>query len=125
LVPLTAEKLFLLPTGKVSVPSSSLIALLNSSNLLQELRRQFDYIVMDAPPILPLADMRLIEGLVDGIILVVRSEETNRELGLKASSSVPQDKILGFVLNGVKRDFEHYYYYDRSDSPGGKREHKL
>ncbi|MCI0529832.1 MAG: polysaccharide biosynthesis tyrosine autokinase [Nitrospira sp.] len=125
LIPLAAEKLFLLPTGKVSVPSSSLIALLNSSNLLQELRRQFDYIVMDAPPILPLADMRLIADLVDGIVLVVRSEKTNRDLGLKASSSVPHDKILGFVLNGVKRDFKHYYYYGRIDSSGGKRELKL
>ncbi len=121
LISFNSDKLFLLPIGKVSGPSSSLITLLESSHLLGDLRKEFDYILMDAPPVLPLADMRLLENIVDGIILVVRSEETTRDLEIKASSSVVRGKILGYVLNGVKRDFSHHYYYERSDMlSGGK-----
>ncbi len=122
LISFNSDKLFMLPIGRVNVPSSGLIALLESSHLLEELRAEFDYILMDAPPVLPLADMRLLENMVDGIILVVRSDETTRDLEIKASSSVLHDKILGYVLNGVKRDFSHYYYYESSDMLSGENE---
>ncbi len=115
LISFNSDKLSLLPIGKVNVPSSGLIALLESSHLLEELRKEFDYILMDAPPILPLADMRLLENMVDGIILVVRSEETTRDLEIKASTSLPREKIVGLVFNGVKRHLGDYYYYDSSD----------
>lgn len=119
--PYSNDKLFLLLTGKVTHSSSSLIASLGSSGLLQELRKEFDYILMDAPPILPLADMSVLENLVDGILLVVRAEETNRTLEVKASSSLSREKIVGLVLNGVKRELSHYYYYNGSDGfKGGK-----
>jgi polysaccharide chain length determinant protein (PEP-CTERM system associated) len=118
LISFASEKFFLLPTGKVSGPSSSVITLLGSSHLLQKMRSQFDYIVMDAPPVLPLADIRLLEDLVDGMILVVQSEKTSRDLGIKAASTVPRDKILGFVLNGAKLDSKHYYYYKDGDRTG-------
>ena len=122
LISFNSDKLSLLPIGRVNVPSSGLIALLDSSHLLEKLRAEFDYILMDAPPVLPMADMRVLENMVDGIILVVRSEETTRDLEIKASSIVLRDKILGYVLNGVKRDFSHYYYYKRSDMLSGGKE---
>jgi capsular exopolysaccharide synthesis family protein len=115
LVSFNSDKLTLLPIGKVNAPSSNLIALLESSPLLEELRAEYDYILMDAPPVLPLADMRLLENLADGIVLVVRSEETTRDLELKASASLSREKIVGLVFNGVKRPSKPYYYYESSD----------
>jgi len=114
LTPFIHEKLFLLPVGQADCPSSSLIASLRSSGLLKELKKEFDYIVIDAPPILPLVDMRLLEDLVDGIIMVVRAEKTTKDIVLKASASLRRDKIMGLVLNDIKRGLKHYYYYPYS-----------
>ena len=113
LVPLISDRLFLLPIGKVNRPSSNLITSLGSSGLLQDLRRQFDYVVMDAPPVLSLADVKLLEDLVDGIILVVRAGRTTRDMVLKAYSSLRREKVLGLVLNDVKSDPKYYYDYHR------------
>jgi capsular exopolysaccharide synthesis family protein len=113
-IPCMHEKLFLLKTGMVDQSPSGLIAMLGSSNLLEDLRRDYDYIVMDAPPILPIADMRFIEELVDGMIVVVRADVTSRDQVVKACGSLEQDKIVGGVLNDVKLDFVQHYgkYYD-------------
>jgi capsular exopolysaccharide synthesis family protein len=114
LIPCMHEKLFLLKTGRVDQSPSGLIAMLRSSNLLEDLRRDYDYIVMDAPPVLPVADMRFIEELVDGTIIVVRADVTSRDQVVTACSSLQQDKIVGGVLNDVKLDFVRHYgkYYD-------------
>jgi capsular exopolysaccharide synthesis family protein len=114
LIPCMDDKLSLLKTGKVDQSPSGLIAMLGSSSLLEDLQKDYDYIVMDAPPVLPVADMRFIEELVDGTIVVVRADQTSRDQVVKACSSLQQDKILGGVLNDVKWDFIRHYgqYYD-------------
>jgi capsular exopolysaccharide synthesis family protein len=105
------EKLFLLPLGRSYSPSSNLITHLGTSELLKELRSEFDYVVLDAPPILPVADMRLLEDLVDGIIMVTRAEITTTDVIKKAINSLKKEKIIGFVLNDVKQMSKHYNYY--------------
>jgi capsular exopolysaccharide synthesis family protein len=124
LIPFHTEKLFLLLAGKVNHPSSSLITSPGFYGLLQDLRREFDYIVVDAPPILPLADLRLLEDLVDGIILVIRAEATTRDVAVKALTSLQRDKVLGVVLNDRRRDSKHYHdYYDNGSDllKGGRK----
>ena len=52
--------------------------------MIESLRSRFDYIVLDAPPILPLADMNVLAGLADVLILVVRAGVTPQEIVVKA-----------------------------------------
>jgi protein-tyrosine kinase len=75
----------------------------------------FDEVILDVPPILPVADAVLMQDLVDGFLLVVRSRVTPREAILDALGRLRPEKIVGIVLN-AHRDYRHSYSkyaYDR------------
>jgi Mrp family chromosome partitioning ATPase len=71
------------------------------SMLLQRLRTEFDMIMIDAPPMIHLADARVLGRLADGVILVVRAGQTTTESALFASQRFAEDgtRVLGTVLN--------------------------
>jgi Mrp family chromosome partitioning ATPase len=75
-------------------------------------KEQYDVILIDAPPILPLADMGLLEKVVDGIVLVVRAERTPRNALVRAIDTLATDKLVGIVLNDMQptRSLPYYYY---------------
>ena len=82
-------------------------------NLFERLRREFPCIIVDLPPILPIADSRLLADLSDGVILVVRAQQTRRELFQYALERFKVPNILGVVLNGVDlRHSDYAYAYD-------------
>ncbi|MEW6323797.1 MAG: CpsD/CapB family tyrosine-protein kinase [Nitrospirota bacterium] len=62
----------------------------------------FDTVIIDTPPMLPLADCTMLADFVDGFIFVVKAEETPRRLITSATRALPADKLLGYVLNGAK-----------------------
>src|SRR5205823_1138805 len=82
--------------------------LLNSDRMkleMAELRNEFDYVILDGPPLGPYSDALAVAQLADGIVLVVEANATRREAATKAASSLrsARIKILGVVLN--KRTF--------------------
>ena len=76
--------LWVLPAGSVGNRTVSLSQLPQLAALISSLRSRFDYILLDAPPILPLADMNVLAGLADLLVLVVRAGVTPQEIVLKA-----------------------------------------
>ena len=92
--------------------------------LCARFRKLFRYIVFDSPPIAAVADYDLIQSVCDGLIMVVRPDHTNRRLCMRALEAVPKDKMIGVLLNCVKKWFlgkyttPDYYYY----SDGGRYE---
>jgi succinoglycan biosynthesis transport protein ExoP len=98
-----------------SGPGTSNIAnLLYSSRmleLLQRLRNEFDTILIDTPPMLDIADARILGRVADGVILVFRAGHTSREAALAAKRRLTEDGIvvLGTILNGW--DFKHMSGY--------------
>ena len=78
--------------------------------LFERLRREFQCIVVDSPPILPIADSRILADLSDGVILVVRARQTQRELLQHALESFKVSNLLGVVLNGVELERSPYAY---------------
>jgi len=78
--------------------------------ILKEIRRHFDFIWIDAPPILPLFDMSVISEAVDGVLLVVQSGETQESVLAQAVKSLGSDKLIGSVLNRVKNTWGQGYY---------------
>lgn len=97
-----ADSLSLLPGGAPRSNSAQLLG----SNRLQEVIHlaadKFDYVLIDAPPVLPLADMTIYGEVVDGILLVVRIGVSRKSLIQRAVASLPSDKIVGTVANDTQ-----------------------
>lgn len=79
-------------------------------SVIKEVRGWFDYIWVDAPPILPLFDMSLISESVDGILIVVRAGEIPEQVLTQAIKSLGTSKVIGSVLNRAKMPWPSRYY---------------
>jgi len=96
-------------------------------SLLKELRGQFDLLVLDTPPILPVPDAVTISEQVDAFILLFRFNHTPHQLFRQAIDDLGERKILGVVLNGEEKKTDHYYhkyygrYYQATPAEGKQR----
>ena len=103
--------LSVLPAG---TPRVSPYELLNSPRLevlLKECRRQYDYVLVDTPPAIPMPDCRLIERAVDGFFVVVAAHKTPRHLTAEAIGVLDPAKLAGVIFNGDDRPMSSYYGY--------------
>jgi Mrp family chromosome partitioning ATPase len=107
-----------LPAGKPKVNPSELLDSDRWSETCASLRGWFGYVVFDTPPVAAVADYDLIQTACDGVVLVMRSDHSNRKLCLQTLEVVPREKLVGVVMNCVKDWFlaksESYYYYPRA-----------
>ena len=107
--------LYVLPAGKMVENRTELLDSARWTTLCSTLRKQFDFTLVDAPPVNSVADYPLTERSADGVILVVRPDHTNRVRSVHAVHSVPKEKFLGVVMNAVEDWFllrnNHFYYY--------------
>lgn len=109
---LESANLWFLPAGD---PPENPLELMQSgrlSELMKKLTDQFDWIVIDSPPVLPLADTSVWARLADGILLVTREGTTKRRLLQKGLQVLEQSKLLGAVLNSSSNT-DHSNYYQR------------
>ena len=108
------EDLDILPAGPSTRRASDLMGM-GLAQLIEEASREYDLIVLDAPPLLGFAEPLQMATAVDGVIVVARAGETSR----KALSSVIttlarlRANLVGVVLNEVHREVSagYYYYY--------------
>lgn len=108
--------LYLLPALKSMENSSELLNSQRMASILNTLKTEFDFILLDSPPIIPLADVNILTKLIDGLLFVVRAGKTPRDIVLKAVNSINHAKIVGVVLNGVNSSSKKYYYaYGRGE----------
>ncbi|MFY2249297.1 CpsD/CapB family tyrosine-protein kinase [Priestia megaterium] len=105
--------LSVLTSGPIPPNPSELLASAQMTELLKEMKEQFDMIIFDTPPILAVADAQILANQVDGTILVVSSGKTEKDAALKSKEllSNAQGKLLGVVLNNRKVEEGNYYYY--------------
>lgn len=90
---------FLLSAGQTSLDRPEDLGSARMDALLRAAREQFDFVILDATPVLPVADVILLQDLVDGLLFVVRSRVTPRAAIHDALSRIRPDKIVGMVLN--------------------------
>jgi capsular exopolysaccharide synthesis family protein len=81
------------------------------SGLLRAADRVFDYVVLDFPPLLPVADAVVVQDHVDGFVFVVRSRHSPRETIQKAAALLKPGSIAGVVLNGQHDILPSYGQY--------------
>ena len=124
--------LSVLTSGGSRQSASSLLHSVRLAELVELARDQFDTVVIDTPPMVNLADARVVARLGDGLILVVRSGSTTRDAALLATSRLAEDgiPILGTILNfwNPKSPGQAYYrsyysgyysYYGGGDDDAG------
>lgn len=107
------ENLFLLPSGPRPPKPAELLDSDRMSFLLSYLNRRFDRIVIDSSPVLPASDAVLIGPRTDGVVVMVKAGQVNRELIKKAVDQIRMAKanVVGVVLNQVDVKREGYYKY--------------
>lgn len=85
------------------------------SELIEGLRERFEYIVLDSPPLLPVAEAMLIVRMADVVVHVIRARSTPRDVVAKAIKMIGQEKAVAVVLNGVEAKDTPYSYYNYSN----------
>jgi polysaccharide biosynthesis transport protein len=103
--PVYPPNLYLLPAGRSTVDGPGLLASERMSTLVAEMRSEFDFVIVDAPPLNHYSDALVLGRLSDGVVLVVEANRTSRDAALVAVRQIRSSKvrILGAVLN--KRTF--------------------
>jgi non-specific protein-tyrosine kinase len=105
------KNLCLIPSGtRVSDPSE-LLSNGRFKTLLDRVAPAFDWIIIDSPPCLPVADAGTIASLCDGVLLVVRAGYTPAEVILRSRRELKDRNVVGVVLNAVSEDTEAYSSY--------------
>jgi len=108
--------LFVLTAGMYQVGTYELLNSPRMEALLEQARSQYEYIIVDTPPLLPLPDCRLLGRCVDGFLIVVAAHKTPRKVLMDAVNLVDPAKIIGTVFNGDSGTLEpyggYYSYYN-------------
>jgi len=111
--PQVAAQLDVLPAGSAPPNPSELLGSGAMHALVSDLRRQYDYIVIDTPPTLPVTDAAVVATSADATILVLRSGDTEEHAAARAIEMLHRvnARVAGAVLNGVARRHDQYYTY--------------
>ncbi|MDR3701271.1 MAG: polysaccharide biosynthesis tyrosine autokinase [Candidatus Sulfopaludibacter sp.] len=117
IVQTAVPNLCLLPSGGRGLSSSDLLYSPRMSKLIGDLRRQFNVVLIDTPPLLNLADARVLGRISDGVILVIRAGRVRWEAAMAVEQRLYEDGItvLGTVLNDwdPKQNGYGVYPYDK------------
>lgn len=120
-----------LTSGPVPPNPAELLNSQRMKQLMEELKGQYDIIIVDAPPVGVVTDAAILSTLVDGTLMVIASHETDSDLALRAMKLLQnvEARVLGTVLTKVPADSKGYYgyqYYDykMDDVNPRKKRHK-
>ncbi|MFY9681566.1 MAG: polysaccharide biosynthesis tyrosine autokinase [Candidatus Sulfotelmatobacter sp.] len=105
--------LSILPAGTPPPNPAELLASANMRDVLEELRGQYDHIVLDTPPTLSVTDAVVLSPRADAIVLVIRSGQTTKQALRRSRDILTQvnAKVSGVLLNAVDLSSPDYYYY--------------
>ncbi len=106
------ENLTVLPCGKTPKNPAELLGSMKFRNLLSLLKEKYDYVIIDAPPIIPVTDAGLIGPQTDGVIMVIQAGRTQKgvvkhSVGLLKQA---QAKVLGYILTNIQYHIPAYLY---------------
>ena len=122
------EGLDALTAGVIPPNPSELLGSERMQNILQRAKGEYDYVLIDTPPVLPVTDSLVLGSMVDGLILVIDSGEVKVEMAREVKNQLVHAgaNILGVVLNKVRSEHHGYgygyYYYYGHDGEKHKKE---
>ena len=100
-------------SGHIPPNPAELLASEEMEKVIEKLREEYDYVIIDTNPIGLVADAQILSSKVDGVILVARYEKTKKENLLSCKKMIDQvgGNTIGVVLNGIDEKRGKYYYY--------------
>jgi capsular exopolysaccharide synthesis family protein len=110
--------LFVLTSGPGPVAATSLLYRDHMRELLNYVRKQFDVVLIDTPPMLQIPDARVVARLADAALIVIRAGKTTRDAALAARKRFDEDgsTVLGTIFNDWNPRFSATGYYGYRDS---------
>lgn len=111
------DNLHILPCGTIPPNPTELLLSPEFRELVEELRKDYDFIILDTPPTLPVSDSSIVGTIVDGTALIYQSDTTSRHLLLRAIQTLQKNhaKLFGIVINQLSFDVtmksSNYNYY--------------
>nr|PZN11336.1 MAG: capsular biosynthesis protein [Caldicoprobacter oshimai] len=123
------ENLEIITSGPKPPNPAELLGSRRMKEFLDRVREDYDVVIIDAPPVLPVTDAAVLSQYVDGVILVAGYGVTTFEAAAQAKASLQKvnARILGVVLNGAPVDRGggyYYYYYYYYDEQGRKKKRR-
>ncbi|MDD5644467.1 MAG: CpsD/CapB family tyrosine-protein kinase [bacterium] len=106
------DNLSMIPAGEIYSNPAQVFASGRMKSLLDEVKKQFDIVILDTPAIIPYADPRILAPLVDGVLLIIQSGRIRREI-VQRSESILQEvgaNVLGCLLTGVEYYIPEYIH---------------
>ncbi|HAQ60039.1 MAG TPA: capsular biosynthesis protein [Microbacterium sp.] len=102
-----------LPSGSIPPNPAEMLTSDAMKRLLEEATARYDYVIIDSPPVMSVADANLLAPFVDGVIVVVDAGKTRRNQLIQAAASLESagGRIVGLVLNKVRRKRKESAYY--------------
>lgn len=122
------KNLSIITTGNIPPNPSEMLGSKYMEIVLKKLRENYDYVILDTPPILVVTDGQVLSSKVDGTILVVRAEKTKKDSIVNAKKLLDKVKanFIGAVFNGVKvKKTDSYEYYGDNDKDNRKTKRKM
>ena len=110
------DNLYLMPSGTLPPNPSELLGSASMNECIDTLRDKFDVVLFDSPPIIAVTDAAVLSSKVDGVILVIKSGQTDRyavERSYNNLKNICDNRLLGALLNvvNVEGRYGTYYYY--------------
>jgi len=116
---LDGPDLWFMPAGDPPVNALELMQSASLVQLMAQLSNLFDWIIVDSPPLLPLADTTVWARLADGTLLVAREGTTRKAMLERGLQAVKKSDLLGVILNGCATSADTTYYQSYYN-PGNK-----
>ncbi len=110
--------LYVLPAGSPVKNPLELLNMRHVKHMLEGLRRVFNWVILDTPPLLFSADANLLSTLADGALIVVRIGSTTYDNVIRAMQTLCENNVLGIVANGARAGelySKYTYYYTKQD----------
>ena len=122
--------LTVLTSGAIPPNPSELLGSMAAKKVLSEMRADFDYVIVDSSPLLPVTDAAILAAESDGVLVIARFAKTKREQLAHAVGNLKNvgARILGAILTMSARagKWRHYHsYYGKEDSPRRVRKRPL
>ena len=100
------DNLNILPCGTLPPNPTELLISKDFQDLMEKLRKNYDFIIVDTPPSLPVSDASIVGSVVDGTVIIYQSDTTSRHLLLRAIQNLRKNraKLIGVVINQLSFD---------------------
>ncbi len=104
-----------IPCGMIPPNPAELLGSVEMLDLIRELSKRYDFVLLDSAPILPLTDSVILSRYVDGVILVIKGGTTPKKVAKDARAKLEAvgARVLGAILNDVDVTGGDYYYYNK------------